>query len=100
MIAVDDMLPCVGVEGGAAFSRCQNGELWVMLLEKAYAKVYGTYEKITNGMSGKAIFDLTGAPCENKDVEPRNAQNIFKYLYQSHNQGYAITAASKSTKTI
>lgn len=33
-----------------------------MLLEKAYAKVYGAYSKIEYGMSGHALRDLTGAP--------------------------------------
>ena len=33
-------------------------------MEKAYAKVFGTYDKIESGMSGKAIRDLTGAPME------------------------------------
>jgi calpain-15 len=36
----------------------------VLLLEKAYAKVYGSYEKIESGLAGHALRDLTGAPYE------------------------------------
>lgn len=44
-----------------------NGpELWVLLLEKAYAKVHGCYANIEAGLTGNAIRDLTGAPYEFK----------------------------------
>jgi len=33
-----------------------------MLLEKAYAKAYGNYEKICGGQPYEAIKDLSGAP--------------------------------------
>lgn len=33
-----------------------------MLLEKAYAKAYGDYEKIIGGQPYEAIKDLTGSP--------------------------------------
>ena len=33
-----------------------------MLLEKAYAKVFGSYEAIESGLTGIAMNTLTGAP--------------------------------------
>lgn len=51
-------------KGGPLYSRCNGNELWVMFLEKAYAKLYGTYEKIEAGLAGNALRDLTGAPSE------------------------------------
>lgn len=38
-----------------------------MLLEKAYAKVYGGYSIIEGGNPAIALRDLTGAPYENRD---------------------------------
>jgi len=40
-----------------------------MILEKAYAKVFGSYQAIESGLSGIALNALTGAPFEylNKD---------------------------------
>ena len=35
-----------------------------MLVEKAYAKVYGNYEAIESGLTGIAMSALTGAPYE------------------------------------
>lgn len=31
-------------------------------MEKAYAKVFGGYDKIAAGLTGEAIRDLTGSP--------------------------------------
>lgn len=38
-----------------------------MLIEKAYAKAYGSYQRIEGGNPAIALRDLTGAPYENKD---------------------------------
>ena len=37
-VTVDDYFPC-SIEGGPLFSRSNGNELWVLLLEKAYAKI-------------------------------------------------------------
>jgi len=62
-IALDDYIPC-HLQGGPIFSKTNGNELWVILLEKAYAKLYGSYHKIESGLSSCALKDLTGAPSE------------------------------------
>ena len=47
---------------GLAFSRAANAQLWVCLLEKAYAKAHGSYRAISGGHIAEALLDLTGAP--------------------------------------
>lgn len=61
-IVVDDFFPCTGVSGGFSFARCNGSELWVQLLEKAWAKLHGCYQNIESGNVGQALQDLTGAP--------------------------------------
>lgn len=41
-VTLDDYFPCKP-EGGPIFSRAHGNELWVLLIEKAYAKVHGCY---------------------------------------------------------
>ena len=63
-ITVDDFLPinCINNACEFAFSRTEEDEVWLMILEKAYAKVYGAYEKIACGNLAYTLRDLTGAP--------------------------------------
>ncbi len=39
-----------------------NGSIWHIILEKAYAKFYGSYSNIISGNPCDALRDLTGAP--------------------------------------
>lgn len=45
LIEVDGFVPVKPSGTSLVFSRCREGdeELWVILLEKAYAKAYGCY---------------------------------------------------------
>ncbi len=61
-VVVDDQFPCF--QGEPAFSKAHGDELWVLLLEKAWAKIHGSYERIEAGFAENVLRDLTGAPCE------------------------------------
>lgn len=41
-LTIDDYFPC-SLEGPPLFTRTHGNELWVLLLEKAYAKLHGSY---------------------------------------------------------
>jgi len=50
---------------GAAFAYSDDfNELWVPLIEKAFAKYYGTYADLERGYVHHALSDLTGAASE------------------------------------
>ena len=46
---------------GLYFARSgTEGETWVPLIEKAYAKLHGDYESLVGGYSSEAVEDMTG----------------------------------------
>jgi calpain-15 len=47
-VTVDDHFPCYP-GGGPAYTRNHGNELWAMLLEKAYAKLNGSYGALRSG---------------------------------------------------
>eukprot|EP01006_Ploeotia_vitrea_P053501 TRINITY_DN67795_c4_g2_i2.p1 TRINITY_DN67795_c4_g2~~TRINITY_DN67795_c4_g2_i2.p1 ORF type:complete len:821 (-),score=28.58 TRINITY_DN67795_c4_g2_i2:29-2443(-) len=55
------------------YASAQHNQLWVPLLEKAYAKLHGSYADIVGGNVHTALSDLTGAPCEVIRLEDDNA---------------------------
>lgn len=92
-IVLDDFMPCRN--NGFAFSRAQGQELWVLLLEKAYAKAYGTYEAIEGGNPSVALRDLTGAPYEN--IDNVSADEFWNFLTKYDKHGYILTCYTKCT---
>ena len=48
VVVVDDYIPCQ-INGGPIFTRGNGNELWVMLIEKAYAKAFGNYNALEGG---------------------------------------------------
>lgn len=59
-VVLDDFIPCK--KGSPCFSRAHGNELWVIVLEKAWAKLHGSYERIEAGLCTDVMRDLTGAP--------------------------------------
>jgi hypothetical protein len=59
-VIVDDRLPVDKGTKKPIFGTCVNQhELWVPLIEKAYAKLHGSYEQLISGYIDEGIFDLT-----------------------------------------
>ena len=64
-IVIDDKLPFTF--GEMLYSRCTNrNELWVPIIEKAYAKLFGCYQALETGNIDDAIADMTGYVCEKR----------------------------------
>lgn len=80
-IWLDDYFPFSPSRQDFAFCKTKQKEIWVMLLEKAYAKVYGGYDNINGGTIDEALHEITGAPTKfhmikGKRLSEENWQNI------------------------
>ena len=58
-VVVDDYFP-TNWRGSHLFARSRGTELWVCVLEKAYASLHGSYAAIEGGWIEDALCDLTG----------------------------------------
>ncbi|KAG1683975.1 Calpain-5 [Nymphon striatum] len=69
MLLVDDQLPTQNGKLIYIHSQAKN-EFWGALLEKAYAKVSGSYEVLEGGNLSDALVDFTGGISENIEFAP------------------------------
>ena len=88
-IVLDDFIPCKDYR--PAFSSANGNELWVLLLEKAWAKLHGSYDRIISGYAHETMRDLTGAPAFEYQIKD-NKDSIFAKIEEAKNYDWAIAA--------
>ncbi|KAG5475540.1 hypothetical protein LSCM4_04122 [Leishmania orientalis] len=79
-IDVDDRVPCTQ-EHEPKFLQSSYRQWYPLLLEKAYAKFVGGYERLVNCTSLETLRDLTGRPVTHTpfDLELAEAANLGRY---------------------
>ncbi|XP_064621710.1 calpain-9-like isoform X2 [Lineus longissimus] len=96
-VVIDDRLPAINGQLAFVHSNSPN-EFWGALIEKAYAKLFGSYEAIKGGQIADALTDFTGGLTESylltrPNTIPRNIVNImFKALERQSVIGAGINA--------
>ncbi|XP_034146145.1 calpain-10 isoform X3 [Esox lucius] len=110
-VTVDDRLPCIGSK--LCFSGCQSPTaFWVALLEKAYAKLLGSYERLWAGQVSEALVDLTGGlaeswslrdcgteedQCQGSPDSDRVSRRLDLDLLQEVREGCSVSCSVSST---
>ncbi|CAF5028521.1 unnamed protein product [Rotaria sp. Silwood1] len=92
-VVIDDQLPYIEDDG---FVYCRNtkdpNEMWAPLLEKAYAKIHGSYQTLDGGEMNEALINMTAGLDENfnlfklnaeKDKQPNSKEAIKRIMYQA-----------------
>ncbi|EWS74185.1 calpain family cysteine protease (macronuclear) [Tetrahymena thermophila SB210] len=67
-----------------------NNGIWLMVLEKALAKMYGNYMGLNGGFTHNALTDLTGAPTE--IIDDGTEEEWFQYVDSWIKRGFLVFA--------
>eukprot|EP01062_Namystynia_karyoxenos_P069836 TRINITY_DN65276_c0_g1_i1.p1 TRINITY_DN65276_c0_g1~~TRINITY_DN65276_c0_g1_i1.p1 ORF type:complete len:915 (+),score=226.77 TRINITY_DN65276_c0_g1_i1:91-2745(+) len=99
---LDSYLPCHPTVNAArpcyASNKEQPSELWVALVEKAYARLHGSYEAIAGGDPAVALSDLTGYPSRAFDWTLSDAE-LFRIIKAHDDAGHLIFVCSPGADT-
>ncbi|KAH3732266.1 CL-2 protein [Pelomyxa schiedti] len=102
LVYIDDRLPTYN--NRPLFATCADlNELWVPMIEKAYAKLHGSYNGISAGSIAFAFADLSGGVCETVDLNPKEDEwgLIQKALTESWLLGTsAVSSAARPESEI
>ncbi|CAF4436613.1 unnamed protein product [Rotaria sp. Silwood2] len=98
-VLVDDRLPCTSNKK-LAYSQAHRKQLWVPLIEKALAKLNGSYEAIIAGRCCEGLATVTGSPCEtlilgrsnNPDDKNVDYDRLWSKLLNARSQRFLMCA--------
>ena len=87
-VIIDDRLPVYSGNMTLVFGKCTtDSELWVPMIEKAYAKLFGCYQTLISGFIDDGLADMTGYVCEKTNLHDKNGvfpkdniEKFWKYL--------------------
>jgi hypothetical protein len=96
IVPVDDYFPVEADTGSLKFTRANGKELWVILLEKAWAKVNGGYLNISGGNTVHSLFTLTGFPCTRvvHEREARHPNKLWESILESEQRDDIMCAST------
>jgi calpain-15 len=92
-IVVDDWLPTL--KGKPAFSHANGHELWVLILEKVWAKLHGCYHALESGLTMTALRDLTGAPAFITNISDVNPDELWNQIHEADKKDWIMGIASQ-----
>ena len=79
-----------------AFCATPDLQIWPSLIEKAYAKVHGSYAQLSGGFISEGFIDLTGAPFETIVFSGNllDREELWARLLSFHEAGFIMGVAT------
>jgi hypothetical protein len=94
IITIDDYFPCHGNKT-FAFSYSGPGEIWVQILEKAWAKINHSYAYTIGGLPSEALSALTCAPVFTyRHHKFNDLDKLWELLKENDDSGFIICSNS------
>ena len=96
LILIDDFFPARNTSFlKFAFGYSTTKELWVPLLEKAWAKINGCYAKVSAGGLPNEVFDIcTEAFSDYVLIKNKNKDQLWKEIIEGEKKNYVMTAGT------
>lgn len=94
-VIVDDYFP-VNKSGKPLFCSTKDSELWAMILEKAWAKLHGSYARTEGGLPCFAMNHISGVPSQSinhKDIPDIN--EFYNTLKSADKRNFTMIASSQ-----
>ena len=79
IVIVDDYLPAFKEDKTPCYARSVKKQIWVMLLEKSWAKINGGYVYIISGVNSEALGVLTGRGSSVYDLKEKEGEELDNY---------------------
>jgi len=93
-ILLDDYFPCTTGNYELLYSRPPSSELWFLLLEKAFAKLYGNYTEIQSVYVSEAFEMMTGMPSTQQPLRDAKAEDLWAALVDYDKKNYIVCAGT------
>lgn len=106
-ITIDDQIPCdlSYNEISPLYNKTRKNdcELWVVLLEKAWAKIFRGYQNIDGGFMTEPLRDLTGASTEafytsGTEEEEFDEEFLWKKVLETSEKNWITCASTFNTE--
>lgn len=88
-VYIDDYFPTI--QNQLIFAGSKNNAVWVMILEKIWAKLCCSYAKCERGSMAEALHALTGAPTDNIIITEKD-KDFSEYFKTCLKSGVIIVA--------
>lgn len=97
-LALDDYFPCFPL-GDPIFTHAREKESWLLYLEKAFAKLFGSYASLQKGDAKHAIADITGCPTYSFSLEDMTLEDAFMTINDWLTQKFLVASCTKEIQT-
>ena len=87
IVTVDEYVPFL-ISGASLLCHTVDNAYWASILEKAYCKLYSSYDILNFKSIIEIMDDLTGCPCDLYTLTGLGLQDIWDIIHENTEKGY------------